>query len=46
MIWIHCYDCGEQTQVPPMGKNQTKQICSACKAERSAKWAQALAAKE
>lgn len=37
-IWIACWDCGEQTQVPQMEKFQTHQICEKCKAERREKY--------
>jgi NMD protein affecting ribosome stability and mRNA decay len=37
-ISIACYECGEETKVPAMGKNQTHQICQSCKEERRKGW--------
>lgn len=45
-IWIACWDCGEPTQVPPMFKYQTSQICDKCKQERREKWNTALKERE
>jgi hypothetical protein len=41
-IWIACWDCGEQTKVPELGKYQTRQICGDCKQERKLKYERLL----
>lgn len=42
-IWISCWDCGTEVEVPQMGKYQTKQICQNCKDERKAEYERLLA---
>ena len=44
-IWIACWDCGEQVQVPSMEKYQTHQICEDCKAKRKADYERLVACK-
>lgn len=41
-VWIACYDCGETTEVPTMGKYQTRQLCPRCKQERRERYMASL----
>jgi len=42
LIWIACWDCGKQVQVPEMESYSTHQICQDCKDERAVTWRKAL----